>query len=60
MPTGYVAITPVIGNASGIENIQSSSLSLHPSSIYDLMGNKVASPQAGRIYIQNGRKIIWH
>ena len=59
MPTGYVAITPVIGNASGIENIRSSSLSLHPSTIYDLMGNKVASPQAGRIYIQNGKKIIW-
>jgi hypothetical protein len=43
---------------SGIEDIERSPLTSHPSPLYDLMGNKVTTPQAGRIYIQNGKKIV--
>jgi uncharacterized protein YacL (UPF0231 family) len=58
MPTGYLAITPVIGNATGIEEVANSQRPTANSQLYDLMGNKVATPQAGRIYIQNGKKIV--
>ena len=50
-------IEPVLGISSGIKTIENTILATKD--IYDLMGNKVTTPQAGRIYIQNGKKIIW-
>ena len=57
MPNGAIAITPVIGNATGIDNVEPSAINHQSSPIYDLLGNKVQTPQAGRIYIQGGRKV---
>ena len=59
MPNGSIAINPIIGEASGINTIQTSDTKHQTSDIYDLMGNKVKTPQAGRIYIQNGKKTVW-
>ena len=50
-------IEPVLGISSGIKTIENTILATKD--IYDLMGNKVTTPQAGRIYIQNGKKIVW-
>ncbi len=58
MPSGSIAINPVISDASGIEDIQRSALNTQHSTIYDLLGNKVSTPQKGSIYIQNGKKIV--
>jgi len=57
MPNSSIAIMPLIGNASGIEEL--STVNSQLSTLYDLLGNKVQTPQAGRIYVQNGKKIIW-
>jgi hypothetical protein len=59
MPNSSIAITPLIGNASGIEDIETSDIKLQTSDIYDLMGNKVLTPKRGQLYIRNGKKIIW-
>ena len=59
MPNGSIAINPIIGEASGINTIQPSDINHQTSDIYDLMGRKVKTPQAGRIYIQNGKKTLW-
>jgi hypothetical protein len=59
MPKGAVAINPIIGNASGINDIINTQHLTPNTQIYDLMGNKVKTPQTGRIYIQNGKKITW-
>ena len=58
MPNGNIAINPIIGEASGIEEVHKSTIK--NDAIYDLLGNKVKTPQTGRIYIQNGKKITWH
>jgi len=59
MPNGDIAIEPIVGVGSGIETILSSDIRHQTSDIYDLLGNKIATPQKGRIYIQNGKKITW-
>ena len=59
MPNGNIAIEPIVGVGSGIETILSSDIRHQTSDIYDLLGNKTATPQKGRIYIQNGKKITW-
>ena len=59
MPNGDIAIEPIVGVGSGIETILSSDIRHQTSDIYDLLGNKIATPQKGRIYIQNGKKIAW-
>ena len=59
MPNGNIAIEPIVGVGSGIETILSSDIRHQTSDIYDLLGNKIATPQKGRIYIQNGKKITW-
>ena len=59
MPNGNIAIEPIVGVGSGIETILSSEIRNQTSDIYDLLGNKIATPQKGRIYIQNGKKITW-
>ncbi len=58
MPNGNIAIEPVFEDASGINVIDNSQKQIANGQLYDLMGNKVTSPQPGRIYIQNGKKII--
>lgn len=58
MPRGAIAIEPIMGDGSGIEEIGHSTLHTPHSTLYDLQGRKVANPQKGRIYIQNGKKII--
>ena len=59
MPNGNIAIEPIVSVGSGIETILSSDIRHQTSDIYDLLGNKIATPQKGRIYIQNGKKITW-
>jgi hypothetical protein len=58
MPNGNIAIEPIIEDASGINEFANSRQPKANGQLYDLMGNKVTSPQPGRIYIQNGKKII--
>ena len=58
MPSSSTVITPIIGNATGIEEVELSTFNSQLSTIYDLLGNKVATPQTGRIYIQNGKKFV--
>lgn len=59
MPSSKIAINPIIGDATGIEDIERSASYAPHATLYDLMGNKVNTPQTGRIYIQNGKKIMW-
>ena len=59
MTSSALTIEPILGDASGIQTIENSSLTIDHSSLYGLLGNKVKTPQRGRIYIQNGKKIIW-
>ncbi|MBQ6205240.1 MAG: CotH kinase family protein [Prevotella sp.] len=58
MTSSALTIEPIIGDASGIQTIEQSSSKIDPSAVYDLLGNKVNTPQAGRIYITKGKKII--
>ena len=58
MPNGNIAIEPIFEDASGINEFANSRQPKANDQLYDLMGNKVTSPQSGRIYIQNGKKII--
>ena len=50
-------IEPILATSSGIKNIENNILATKD--LYDLMGNNVTMPKAGRIYIQNGKKIVW-
>lgn len=59
MTSDALTIEPIVEFTSSIEIIQHSTLHTQHSTIYDLMGNQVTTPQAGKIYIQNGKKIIW-
>ena len=59
MTSSELTIEPILGDAAGIQTIESSASTTDLSDIYDLLGNKVKTPQPGRIYIQNGKKIIW-
>ncbi len=59
MTSSSLTIEPILGDASGIQTIESPASAIEDSAIYDLLGNKVNTPQRGRIYIQNGKKIIW-
>ena len=58
MPNGNIAIEPIIGVGSGIEEIANSQQLKANGQLYDLLGNKVETPQSGRIYIRNGKKTI--
>ena len=58
MPSSTLNIEPIIGISSGIQNIEYTSLADDHSPVYDLMGHKVKTLKAGKIYIQNGRKFI--
>ena len=57
MTSSALTIEPIIGDASGINEIRNQPAKNE--TVYDLLGTKVNTPQAGRIYIQNGKKIIW-
>lgn len=59
MTSSALAIEPIVGMATGIESVENEELGMPESIIYDLMGNRVTTPRAGRIYIQNGKKIRW-
>ena len=59
MPNGSLIINPIVGIGSGIEDIELATINCQPSDIYDLQGRKITTPQAGRVYIQDGKKIIW-
>jgi hypothetical protein len=52
-----IAIEATLGVPNAIETIENDRM--ENSTIYDLMGNKVTTPQTGRVYIQNGKKILW-
>lgn len=52
-------IEPILGEATGIKTVDHSTITTQPSPIYDLKGNRVTTPKAGNIYIQNGKKISW-
>ena len=59
MTSSALNIEPIVGNASDIKTIDASTLNAQSSPIYDLKGNRVTTPKAGAIYIQNGKKICW-
>ena len=61
MPDGAIDINPILGSANGIDEIENltPALSKGEGAVYDLLGNKVTTPQTGRIYIQDGKKIVW-
>ncbi len=58
MPNGNIAIEPIVGVGSGIEEIANSQQPKANGQLYDLLGNKVQSAQTGRIYIRNGKKVV--
>ena len=58
MPNGNIAIEPIVGVGSGIEEIANSQQLKANGQLYDLLGNKVQTAQTGRIYIQNGKKVV--
>lgn len=59
MPSSKLSIEPIVADASGIKSVELSNNTSVPSPIYDLKGNRVTTPKAGNIYIQNGKKISW-
>ena len=61
MPDGAIDINPILGDATGIDEIENMTPAFAnvEGAVYDLLGNKVKTPQSGRIYIQNGKKIVW-
>ena len=59
MPSSKLSIEPIVADASGIKSVELSNNTTVPSPIYDLKGNRVTTPKAGNIYIQNGKKISW-
>lgn len=59
MTSSELNIEPILGEATGIKTVDHSTLTTQPSPIYDLKGNRVTTPKAGNIYIQNGKKISW-
>ena len=58
MPAYSVTITPIVGEASGIMTLTLDE-PIRSGTLYDLTGQRVESPQKGRIYIRNGRKTVW-
>ena len=58
MTNSKLTIEPIVGQSNSIVEIQDQAIKSNV--IYDLFGNKVVTPQTGRIYIQNGKKITWH
>lgn len=58
MTSNALTIEPIVGDATGIATIDHSPISAHQSPLYDLMGRQVKSPQAGRLYIRNGKKVV--
>ena len=57
MTSSALTIEPLFEDLTGIQAIETSTVDNAP--VYDLLGNKVKTPQTGRIYIQNGKKITW-
>lgn len=53
-----MTIKTILADATGIEEIENSSLHNTHSALYDLQGRKITKPQAGQIYIQNGKKVV--
>ena len=58
MTQSALTIEPIIGKATGIETIERATLANGHPALYDLMGRKVTTPQLGKIYIKNGKKIV--
>ena len=54
-----IAIEAILGDVTGIHEVVNSLPSTANNQYYDLMGNKVTTPQPGKIYICNGKKILW-
>ena len=54
-----VAIEAILDTTNGIQAIESGEVRNENLQIYDLLGNKVKTPKTGRIYIQNGKKVMW-
>ena len=58
MTSSALNIEPILGTSTGIKDIANSQQPTTNGQFYDLMGNKVNTLKAGRIYIQNGRKVV--
>ena len=56
-PAHFLALNP---NRGGIGEIAAEEETLSDATIYNLQGMRVVNPVAGQIYIQNGRKFIYH
>ena len=44
---------------TGIDEVPQAPHADREATVYDLMGRKVLSPQKGRIYVVNGKKVMW-
>ena len=53
-----LAIEAILGDITGIQSVENREVTIEDSTIYDLMGNKVKTPKAGRVYILNGKKVV--
>ena len=58
MTSSALNIEPILGTSTGIKDIANSQQPIANGQFYDLMGNKVNTLKAGRIYIQNGKKVF--
>lgn len=56
-PAHFLALNP---NRGAIGEIAAEEENLSDATIYNLQGMRVVNPVAGQIYIQNGRKFIYH
>ena len=59
MPNSTLDISPILDVDTGIENVERPVLASQSTVLYDLMGNMVKTPLAGKIYIKNGKKVMW-
>ena len=59
MTSSALNIEPIVSTSTAIKDIANSHQQTANGQFYDLMGRKVETPQAGKIYIKNGKKVVF-
>ena len=59
MTSSALNIEPIVSTSTAIKDIANSHQQTANGQFYDLMGRKVETPQAGKIYIMNGKKVVF-
>ena len=59
MTSSALNIEPIVSTSTAIKDIANSQHQTANGQFYDLMGRKVETPQAGKIYIKNGKKVVF-